>query len=110
MNIVDRWINEAGSELVIEENDSSSFKGTYRTALGSPDSEEIFQAQGQMNSGLISFMVNFGSHESICCWNGYYNESSDSLECMWLLSSSDTDIPNSLRTGKSSFSRVKFKS
>jgi len=103
MKLIGTWINEAGSRLTISSIDKNSVLGNYSTALGSPSADEEFPVYGKCTDKLFSFTVNFEGHQSICVWNGYYNSKKDSIEVQWLLSSSDSEIPMSLRTGNSVF-------
>jgi len=103
------WVNEAGSRLTISSIENNSILGYYNTALGNPDAEESFPIQGKCTDELFSFTAYFSGYDSICVWNGYFDKKADKIELHWLLSSTDSEIPMSLKTGKSFFIQENIK-
>ena len=85
---VGNWVNELGSEMIIERADSVSLpsttlahlriEGTYRTRVGVENDGEFFPLVGYVTGDLITFCVSYnrtdsdGEHRSTCAWAGQY--------------------------------------
>lgn len=67
--------------------------GTYRTQVGSPGDQEVFDLVGFASGDLLSFTVNFGKHGSLTSWVGQHTDLNGvgMIRTLWHLASNVRD-------------------
>ncbi|MEL6686099.1 MAG: avidin/streptavidin family protein [Pseudomonadota bacterium] len=68
------WVNEAGSVVVLESNQTGALSGHYQTKLGAPDADSHFPLTGWVQGDVVAFSVNFEGFGSITSWSGQLSE------------------------------------
>lgn len=114
------WENERGSRLSLKV-DGFCLRGTYRTAVGTPDKHDEFVVVGQVVGNVLGFVVAWSGHESLTSWAGRYDAEYDRIHTLWLLVNAatwpfdpirqervrvETQLWESFRTQQSVFKRV----
>jgi len=71
------WKNGLDSEMKLIVSSDGLVKGTYKTGVGKPGPEEVFELTGFAANDIIGFTVNFGKYGSITSWVGQHSIDSD---------------------------------
>ena len=108
-----RWLNQHGSELVLDPWPDGSLHGTYRTAsgIGSDSSAPVRGAwePGDLgHSAVVGFIVSWPAVRGLTTWCGRYRPAEGTIEAGWVMctEAEDPDDWRSTFTGHDVFHRA----
>ena len=90
--VLGRWINQNGSELVIDHSDAGQFSGWFQSAKGRAARDRQYPVLGLQNGEIISFMVEFADSRenlhAVSSFSGRLAHNRDGIEeihTIWVL-------------------------
>ena len=96
------WVNELGSEVSVEVDDSGRMSGTYTTAVGCGEGKAK-PMSGFCNGYAVTFTVNWEECLAATAWSGTYENGK--INTLWQLVSGKRPSWNSIIAGTDVFNQ-----